>query len=197
MEESRHLSPKLQEEVHKALEAVKKGRVILYPTDTIWGLGCDITNQSAVERIYEIKNRPRTMPLILLVSSIKMLKDYVEIHPRIETLLSYHKKPLTLIYPKTRNLPEYILSKDGSIGIRVAQDDFCQVLISQLEKPIVSTSANMTGEPYPKSYDDIDPEVKKLADHIVDYQPALAEEEVMPSIIATFNHKGELDFIRT
>ena len=197
MQEKVELSDSIHEEGLKAAEAIRMGKVILYPTDTIWGLGCDIFNHNAVKRIFEIKARPENKPFILLVSSLQMLKRYVYIHPRVETLLAYHQKPLTLIYPKVRNLPEYLLAEDGSIAIRLGHDPFCKFLIDKIDKPIISTSANIGGEPFPKSFNEISPTVKEMVDHTVQLNIEKAEEEAQPSIIATFNHKGELDFLRT
>ena len=171
------------------------GGIILYPTDTIWGIGCDAFDLDAVEKIYKIKNRPRELPFILLVSSIEMLKRYVNIHPRLETLLIYHKKPLTLIYTEVDGLPESILSEDGTIGMRVSLDPFCQHVISRIDGPLVSTSANITGSPFPKSFHDVSSEIIRNMDYIVQYR----RDEVrdgLPSVLAEFNNKGDLFFIR-
>jgi len=180
------------EDIHSTLT---KGGIILYPTDTIWGIGCDAFELEAVEKIYKIKNRPREMPFVLLVSSIVMLKRYVNIHPRLETLLVYHKKPLTLIYDEVYGLPESILSEDGTIGIRVTHDPFCQDVINRLDAPIVSTSANVSGEKFPKFYDEVSSEIIDLMDYSVKYRRDDREEKI-PSVIAEFNKKGELIFIR-
>lgn len=181
------------------LEAINgtltNGGIVLYPTDTIWGIGCDPFQLESVEKIYKIKNRARSLPFILLVSSIKMLKRYVYIHPRLETLLVYHKKPLTLIYTEVDGLPESILSEDGTIAIRVTLDPFCQDVIERLDTPIVSTSANVSGEPFPKCFDDVSADIIRNMDYIVNYR----KTEVMeaePSVLAEFNHKGDLIFIR-
>jgi len=196
MQENGELSLILQDEVEKAAQSIRKGRVLLYPTDTIWGLGCDIFNKSAVERVYEIKQRPRTKPFILLVDSIAMLKKYIsQIHPRVETLLMHHIQPLTIIYQADDLLPDYLTSEDETIAIRVTHDLFCSKLITLHGKPIISTSANVAGKDFPTSFEDIDSDVKEMADDIVN--PSLEKSGTqLPSVLARYNHKGELDFIR-
>lgn len=183
-------------EIGEVVEMVKRGQVILYPTDTIWGLGCDAKNEKAVLRIYKIKKRPLDQPMIILVDSIEMLKEYVSrIHPRVETLLSMHQQPLTVIYPHGNQLPEVVTGGKKTVGIRVVRDAFCQEIIRQLGGPIVSTSANVTGKPWPKGFGEISSEILKASDYVVRYrrdEKATGE----PSVIATFNAKGVLNFIR-
>ena len=171
------------------------GGVILYPTDTIWGIGCDVFALEAVEKIYKIKKRPRELPFILLVSDIAMLKRYVNIHPRLETLLVYHEKPLTLIYEEVYDLPESVLSEEGTIAIRVTHDPFCQRVIEQLDSPLVSTSANVSGESFPNCFDDITGDILRHMDYVVEYRREDKEQRT-PSVMAEFNNKGELFFIR-
>ena len=198
MQETEQLSSIIQEEIQRAKEALRKGRVLLYPTDTVWGLGCDIHNESAVKRIYEIKQRPSDKPFVLLVHSIEMLKKYIErIHPRIETLLTHHVQPLTIIYKANDLLPDYLLSEERTVAIRVTHDPFCKHLIQLIDKPLISTSANVSGVPYPNSYEDIEERVIEMADDVIN--PELERDAIphYPSVIATFNHKGELNFIRT
>ena len=183
-------------EVDKTEQALRQGKVILYPTDTIWGLGCDATNKSAVERIYEIKKRERNNPLIILVDSISMLKKYVaSLHPRIETLLSYHTRPLTIIYSDVQNLPQHILAEDGSAARRICKEAFCKAIIQAFGRPIVSTSANLTGQPYPSNFEEIDPILISEVDHVVSNVTA-ENLKGEPSIIASYNKKGELQFLR-
>lgn len=183
-------------ELPEALSVLEKGGVILYPADTIWGIGCDATNPKAIEKIYKIKNRPHSSPLIILVDSIAMLKSYAKrVHPRVETLLSMHVQPLTIIYDHVKGLPDILYSDKKTIAIRVVRDTFCQELIRQFGKPIVSTSANVSGEPWPKGFGEISSDILKSANYIVRYR---REEKNTgePSVIATYNSKGTLDFLR-
>ncbi|MEE9372640.1 MAG: L-threonylcarbamoyladenylate synthase [Saprospiraceae bacterium] len=174
---------------------ITNGGIILYPTDTIWGIGCDVFQLDAVEKVYKIKSRPRILPFVLLVSSIVMLKRYVNIHPRLETLMEYHKKPLTLIYEEVNSLPESALSEDGTIAMRVANDPFCQRIIEQLDSPMISTSANVTGYAFPKSFYEVTDNILKHMDYVVQYRQTDREERLQ-SVMAEFNHKGEMQFIR-
>ena len=187
----------LTEDIEKAIETVVEGGIILYPTDTIWGLGCDATNEKSVERIYRIKKRDLSKPLICLVSSIAMLKKYVRrVHPRVETLLSYHERPLTIVYPHAQGLPPILCGDDGTIAIRLVQEPFCQALIEQADKPLVSTSANVAGEPFPSKFGEISSNVIKSADYVCKYR----RDDITPSppsVVARYDSKGQLDFIRT
>ncbi len=142
--------------INEAHQVLKTGGVILYPTDTIPGLGCDATNEKAVNRIFEVKNRPENKSMILLVSNEGMLQRYVEEVPEIAwDLLDYADKPTTLIYPKGINLPKVCLAPDGSVGIRMVKTGYLNKLIQKLGKPLVSTSANFSGEPSPLNMEEI------------------------------------------
>lgn len=183
--------------IHETAAILRQGKTILYPTDTIWGLGCDATNVAAVQRIFEIKQRSPEKAFILLVDSIEMLKRYTKnIHPRVETLLAHHIRPLTLIYKDAQNLPPICQSQDLSVGIRIAADPFCQKLISKFGRPIISTSANKSNEETPKFYNQISNYIKEEVDFIVDYRKDdITPKE--PSIIASFDKNGELILIRS
>jgi len=180
------------------LSTLESGGLILYPTDTIWGIGCDATDAEAVERTYALKGRDRTKPLIVLVSSIEMLKNYVrQVHPRLETLLLYHVRPLTIIYKNAMNLPKNVTAPDGSIAIRIPQDKFCKALIETFGKPLIATSANLSREPYPGNFGEISSAIIQGVDKVVKYRQgdkALGE----PSVIAKLSDplKGELVFLR-
>ena len=178
-------------------DQLRKGKVILYPTDTIWGIGCDATNLSAVEYIYKIKKRDRNKPCILLVESIDHLKKYVkEVHPRIENLLLYHNKPTTIIYKANQMLHPSVLNDDGTVAIRLIKHEFCSKLIAKLGRPLISTSANIQGEPFPQSFEEISDKIKNNVDVIVDrcYD---SETNSEPSIMLSFNELGDLKFIRS
>lgn len=180
--------------IKDAVNILKKGGVILFKTDTVWGLGCDATDLNAIQRIYKIKRRPQDKPLIILVDDLNMIKQYVEeIHPRIETLLSFHKRPLTIIYQNAKNLPDILTSRNNTIAIRITQSEENKQLISALGRPIVATSANYSGKAFPKIYDEISTSLKEKVDFLL--QPD-KDEEAEPSTMVKFTSKGELIFIR-
>ncbi len=191
-------STRIDEEVDKASHYIKRGHVILYPADTLWGLTCDITNSAAVKRLKKIKNDNTQGNLILAVNSIDMLKDYaLSIHPRIETLLLYHEKPLSVIYDANPAIEKHLISSDGTIAIRVVKDSFSKGLISKLGQAIISTVASPVGTvELPKSYAEVSDKIKADVDHIVDPESIEMNMYGMPSILARYNHKGDLEFIR-
>jgi L-threonylcarbamoyladenylate synthase len=186
----------MQNDVKKALEVLKSGGIILYPTDTIWGIGCDATNVSAVEKIYQLKQRADSKSMLVLVDSANMLYDYLsEIPPMAFDLIELSTKPITIIYPKAKNLASNLVAADGSIGIREVKHAFCQNLIKALGRPIVSTSANISGQPHPKSYIEIDKSISEGVDYIV---PKQYEEssQPKPSSIVQLGLRGEIKVIR-
>ena len=169
-----------QADIEKSLEILNCGGVILYPTDTVWGIGCDATNKVAVERIFTIKQRNEARSMLTLVDGFDMLAAYVGNIPDIAVqLMKEATRPLSIIYPMAKNLAANLTANDGSIGIRIVQDSFCQQLIKAFGKPIVSTSANISGEPTPGTFDEISKKIKESVDYIVkwrqdDRQPATA-----------------------
>ena len=183
-------------EIELAAEALKKGQVILYPTDTIWGLGCDPRNDGAVKEIFSIKQRDDSKALILLINEIGRLYDYVlDIPPVAWDIVEYAEKPLTVVYPKGKNVAGAILGEDGSIAIRLTKDEFCKKLINRFGGAIVSTSANISGEPSPSNYSEVAEHVKNKAGYIVNYR---REELKMasPSTIIKLELNGEIKFLR-
>ena len=151
----------------EAVKILRSGGVILYPTDTVWGLGCDATNAQAVRRIYEIKQRAENKSLIILVNSVPMLERYVDNPPEVALQMAeLSEKPMTVIYDRGRSLAEGVSSADGSVGVRVCSDPFCDALITGLRKPLVSTSANISGNSTPAIFDDISEEVKGAVDYV-------------------------------
>lgn len=173
-----------------------EGGILLMPTDTIWGIGCDATNSEAIKKVFDLKQRDYSKPLSILVDSIEMIKEYVvEIHPRIETLLMHHTRPLTVIYPEARNLPDNLLPENRSIGIRIVQDAFCQEIIRQLGKPIVSTSANIAGQPFPTHFGEISSAIIQGVDYVVK-QRQHDKNNAEPSVIVRIDPGGEMTFIR-
>jgi L-threonylcarbamoyladenylate synthase len=186
----------LPEDINRAVDTIKSGGLILYPTDTIWGIGCNATNPDAIAAVYRLKDRPPEKPMVVLVSSIEMLKSYaLKVHPRIETLLEFHSKPLTVVYPSTQGLPDILKAQDGSIAIRVVRDGFCQQLIERCGYPLVSTSANQTNQSYPNTFGEISSNIFKGVDYVCKYRQGSRRFQP-PSVIATFNKRGALDFIR-
>lgn len=170
----------MKEEIQKALEVLRKGGIILYPTDTVWGIGCDATDPEAVAKIYEIKCREDSKSLVLLASDMDMICRYVKEIPEMAVqLVEVNDKPMTIIYPgavagtqsdkASRNCLAYnSVAEDGTVGIRVPMMEFCQQLVSRFGRPIVSTSANISGEATPKKYAEISQEIKDAVDHVVD-----------------------------
>lgn len=163
----------MTEEIEKALDVLRKGGVILYPTDTVWGLGCDAANADAVARIYSIKHRSDSKSLVLLASDADMICRYVREIPEMALqLIEVNDAPMTIIYPDAvtgkYGLAENTVAEDGSVGIRIPMMDFCTGLIRKFGRPVVSTSANISGEATPKNFDGISDVIKSAVDHIVD-----------------------------
>jgi len=186
----------LRDEINKAFEVLKSGGVILYPTDTIWGLGCDATNAEAVEKLLKIKNRPAEKSLIVLLDVDSKLQSYVNEVPEIAyDLIEYAENPLTIIFSGAKNLAPNVINADGSVGIRIVKHDFCTQLLQRFRKPIVSTSANLSGEPSPKFFDDIHPEILEAVDLVVDFEQENRSVK-KPSTIMKLSPSGQFEFIR-
>ena len=175
---------------------MSEGGVILYPTDTIWGIGCDATNEEAVRRVYEIKQRQDSKAMLVLVDSSVKVDFYVRDVPEVAwDLIDLADKPLTIIYSGARNLAANLLAEDGSVGIRLTNEDFSKRLCQQFRKAIVSTSANISGQPSPKNFSEISEEVKSAVDYIVGYR----QEEISnpkPSSIIKLDKGGVIKIIR-
>ncbi|QOR74388.1 threonylcarbamoyl-AMP synthase [Cruoricaptor ignavus] len=149
------------------ISVINSGGTILYPTDTVWGIGCDATNPEAIAKIFDIKKREQSKAMIILVESERRLQDLVDVPEMAWQIIDLSEKPVTIVYEAARNLPKEILAKDGSIGIRLTKDDFCKKLISKLNRPLVSTSANLSGQKSPTKFADISDEIKNAVDYIV------------------------------
>jgi L-threonylcarbamoyladenylate synthase len=185
-----------EEDIKKSIAVLREGGVILYPTDTVWGLGCDATNSEAVDKIYGIKSRPGSKSLIILVNSVGMLERYVkDIPPTAMDLINVSDSPLTIIYPKGRNLAEGVCSDDGSVGIRICNEPFCNELISRFRKPLVSTSANKSGHPAPGSFDEIEEEIISSVDYCVVYRQYDRQRHA-PSPVISIDKNGVLRILR-
>jgi L-threonylcarbamoyladenylate synthase len=185
-----------QEDLKKALDVLRQGGVILYPTDTIWGLGCDATNPDSVKRIFELKKREDAKSMLVLIENPNMLNSYVREVPEVAwQLLEVADKPLTIIYPGAKNLAINLIASDGSIGIRVTSELFTEHLIQRLRRPIVSTSANLAGKPTPQNFIEIDEEIKTAVDYVVQYRQH-EKTRTSPSSIIKLGTGGQIEIIR-
>lgn len=179
----------------KAIEALKTGKVILYPTDTIWGIGCDATKEDACQRILEIKHRPGDKSFVLLADSFRMIEKFVPDFPSVcYDLADLAEKPLTIVYPGAKGLAPSVLAEDGSVGIRLTKDPLCVKLIRSLGKPIVATSANISGFPHPTRFSEIDKQLLNGVDAIVPER--LEEIRTTPSQIIKIGLDSSVKVIR-
>ena len=185
----------MQQEINNTIEILQKGGIILYPTDTIWGLGCDATNKEAVEKIYNFKGK-KSKSMLVLLDSENRLMQYVKTVPEMAwDLIEMTNKPLTIIYPEAKNLAKNIVAEDGSIGIRITTDKFCQELIKRFKKPIVSTSANISREKNPSIYSEIQKEIINFADYIVNWRQNDNSKQKESSIVK-LGMNNEIKIIR-
>jgi len=183
--------PVFDKEIPLIIDVLQKGEPLLYPTDTVWGLGCDATNKKAVYKIFEIKGRNPKQKFILLAEDIEMIKNYVENDlSDIDLFLKKCSNPCTIIYPQAKNLPNNVISEDGSIAFRIPQDEFCQSLLAKFGKPIVSTSANFHGKSTPKIFAQIDKEIVKLVKYTVKFKQD-ATKKASPSSIYRWYEKEQ------
>ena len=183
-------------EARKAAKVVLRGGIILYPTDTIWGIGCDATNADAVRRIFEIKQRDDSKSMLVLVHTIDMLNRYLrEIPARALELMRKAEKPTTIIYPGARGLAGNLVANDGSVGIRITSDPFCQKLIECADRPLVSTSANLSGDPPPSLFRDIQLQLRQQVDHVVKWRQEETETAESSAIIK-LEKDGRISILR-
>ncbi|HWD87893.1 MAG TPA: L-threonylcarbamoyladenylate synthase [Mucilaginibacter sp.] len=186
----------LRDEVANALKVVQEGGIILYPTDTIWGIGCDATNTEAIKKIFRLKQRDEAKSMIILLDTENKLESYVREVPAIAyNLIEYAENPLTLVMPGAKNISPALISEDGSVGIRVAKHEFCQQLIQRLRKPLVSTSANISGKPSPQNFNEVDQEIIDGVDYVVDLEQHSTELK-KPSTIMRLQPDGRFEFLR-
>ncbi len=186
----------LKEEVANALKVVQQGGIILYPTDTIWGIGCDATNTEAINKIYKLKQRNEAKSMIILLDTENKLESYVsEVNPLAYDLILYAENPLTLVMPGAKNMSTALINIDGSIGIRVTNHQFCKELIQRLRKPLVSTSANISGKPSPQYFSQIDQHIIETVDYVVNLEQHNMEIRT-PSTIIKLEPNGRFEFIR-
>lgn len=186
----------MNEDIKKACQVMREGGVILYPTDTIWGIGCDATNEAAVRRVYEIKQRADSKAMLVLVDTPVKVDFYVQDVPEIAwDLIDVADKPLTIIYSGARNLASNLLAEDGSVGIRVTNEEFSRRLCQQFRKAIVSTSANISGRPSPHNFAEISDDIKSAVDYIVSFRQD-EKANPKPSSIIKLSVGGEIQIIR-
>jgi len=161
----------MHNDIKKALEVLKNGGIILYPTDTIWGIGCDATNVEAVKRVYEIKKREDSKAMLVLMENPNRLNSYIDEVPEIALdLIDVTDKPMTIIYSNAKNLAKNLINSDGSIGIRITEETFTQQLIQRFKKPIVSTSANISGDAPAQNFIEINQDIIDAVDYVVEYR---------------------------
>ncbi len=185
-----------KKDLERTVAELSKGGIIVYPTDTIWGIGCDATNEKAVERIFKIKQRSKTRNLIILLDTEEKLKHYVKEVPEIaKSVLHQVMTPLTIIFPSAYNVAKNVCANDGSVAIRITKDPFCNELCKLFNKPIVSTSANISGYGYPLKFRDIDEYIIKKADYVVEH----GRDEIRqskPSTIIRIKNNWEYEIVR-
>ncbi|GGK54059.1 MULTISPECIES: L-threonylcarbamoyladenylate synthase [Flavobacteriaceae] len=183
------------QEIKNSLETLQQDKVLLYPTDTVWGIGCDATSEPAVKKIYNIKQRAESKSLIILVDSVEMLQHYVPtISNKIIKLLTTTSKPTTIIYNKPKGLAKNVVAADNTVAIRIVQNKFCQELIAQFGKPIVSTSANVSGNETPKSFKEIEESILNSVDYSVNLQREAVNEK--SSTILKVAENGDISVLR-
>ncbi|HVB03664.1 MAG TPA: L-threonylcarbamoyladenylate synthase [Chitinophagaceae bacterium] len=184
------------EDITESFKVLEKGGLILYPTDTVWGIGCDATHAGAVQRIFELKCRNSSRSLIILVNNMQDLAKYVLApHAQVIEYLKREREPVTVIYPGASNLPSNLISPDGTIAIRIVQEPFCNSLITRLGKPLVSTSANFTGEPTSLNFFQVPQRIKDAVDYIVHYRREELREG-KPSKIVKVDPHGAITILR-
>lgn len=186
----------VETEIFNCRSIINEGGIILYPTDTIWGIGCDACNENAVKKIYAIKQRTESKSLIVLIDSAEKLGKYVRQVPDFAwDFIEFSEKPLTIVYPGAVNLAKNVVADDGSVAIRVVKHEFCRQLILKSGKPLVSTSANFSGSPAPARFSEIDSQIISQVDYVVNL-PAEKNRIGSPSMIIKLGLSGEIDFLR-
>lgn len=185
----------LQTEINNTLQVLKQGGIILYPTDTVWGIGCDATNYEAVKKVYKLKQRNDSKAMICLVNNYAMLEKHIDTVPQIAyTILDVAVQPTTIIYDHPAGVAENLIAEDNTLAIRIVTHDFCEKLLKYLKKPLVSTSANISGQPTPKSFKEISEEILKGVDYVVNLQDT--KSSTKPSSIIKLTNDGRVQIIR-
>ena len=186
----------LEEEIKHSVKLLKAGKILLYPTDTIWGIGCDATNSKAIQRIYKLKKRDDTKSMIVLLDSVEKLKEYVkDVPPLAYDLIKNSASPLTIVYQGAQNMSKKIIAQDGTIGIRIVKGRYTSKVIELLGHPLVSTSANISGEPSATTFDQISDKVKNGVDYIVEHFQNRTRT-IRPSPIIKLEENGKFTILR-
>lgn len=185
-----------EDDISAAMPVLRNGGLILYPTDTIWGIGCDATDETAVQKVYELKKRSESKSLVILLADVKDLLHFIaNPRPDIADIIAGFTRPTTVIYEGALGLAPNVINEDGSIAIRIVKDPFCRHLIKRLRKPLVSTSANISGEPSPASFGDVSPAIRNGVDYIVQHRQEEATASIASRIIR-INKDGSIAIIR-
>ncbi len=186
---------KFTEEINACLKVLEEGGLILYPTDTVWGIGCDATNEEAVRKVYTLKNRDDSKALICLVANDAMLERHIDKVPELAyDIMDLSTKPTTVIYDRPKSVAKNLIAEDNTLAIRVASDKFCKYLINKFRKPVVSTSANVSDEPSPKGFHEISESILKGVDYVVNLPPE--NPNAVPSAIIKLGNDGTVKVIR-
>jgi len=186
----------MEEEVKKAIEVLKKGGIIIYPTDTVWGIGCDATNDKAVQKIFRLKKRMNHKAMIVLICAAENINTIVEEVPDLAfDLMESWNKPLTIVYDNAKNLAKRLISSDKTIGVRVTKNAFNQAIIKGLGHPLVSTSANFSGKETPLFFNNIDKKLLESVDYVVDFERNISSEP-KPSTVIRIHPDGDFDVLR-
>ena len=182
--------------VEEIISTLENGGLILYPTDSVWAIGCDATNVEAVKKILALKQREEGKGLVLLANDVKMVGDYVDhVPPRIDMLLVYHTRPLTIVYELSENLPKEVLGSKNTVAIRIAQDDFCKNIIQKFGKPLVATTANIDSAEIPLHFGAINSNIVEAVDYVTRFRRDEKKDGVL-SVMACMGNDGELEFLR-
>ncbi len=185
----------MKEEIKKTLDILHNGGIILYPTDTIWGLGCDANNAEAIDKLYKIKRRDTSKSMLILIENITRVNSYVNKPPEVALdMMEFSQEPLTVIFDGAKNLPTNLIANDGSIAIRLVKDEFCKELIKRFKKPLVSTSANFSGEASPLKFSDIDNALIDSVDYAVNHKRN--SRHVKSSSIIRVRENNQIEIIR-
>ena len=186
----------MEPDISNCIKTLCEGGTILYPTDTVWGIGCDALNEQAVNKVFDIKDRPKHKSLVVLLAEPKDILQYVaNPHPDIIDILENFDRPTTVVYDGALEFPENAINDNGTIAIRVTNDPFCKALIKRLRRPIISTSANISGQPTPQTFGDISETIKQRVDYIVAYRQEDNEIKA-PSRLVKINDDGSLEILR-